>query len=79
MNIDSKQLHVRILHRDLMRIAFGRPIDIQCLEGEFWITQDGSCADIIIAAGQTVALMRSGSALMQALAAGRLCIVEREQ
>lgn len=78
MNICGERFHVQVLHRELIRVAFRRYLDIQCLEGVFWITQDGSRADIVIKAGQTAALRCPGAAAMQALASGRLCLVERE-
>ena len=60
-----------------MRLAFRRSLDIQCLEGVFWITQDGRRADIVIEAGQTVELCSPGIAFVQALAAGCLRLQER--
>lgn len=69
---------MQVLRQDLIRVVFRRSLDIQCLEGVFWITQDGCRADIVIEAGQTAELRCPGSAAMQALAAGRVCLVERE-
>lgn len=60
-----------------MRVAFLRSLGIQCLQGVFWITQDGRRADIVIEAGQAVELHCPGPAAMQALESGRLCGVER--
>jgi hypothetical protein len=40
----------------------------------FWITQDGRRADIVIEPGQAVELISPGAAIVQALAAGRLCL-----
>jgi hypothetical protein len=78
MNISGDLLHVRVLRRGLMRIAFRRSLSIQCLEGVFWITQDGRRADIVVEAGQRVELISPGSAIVQALAAGRLCLHDRQ-
>ena len=78
MNISGERFHVHVLRRGLMRLAFRRSLDIQCLEGVFWITQDGHRADIVIEAGQTVELCSPGSAIVQALAAGRLCLHDRQ-
>ena len=69
---------MEIFHRELIRVVFRRTLAIRCLEGVFWITQDGSRADIVIESGQTAELRRPGAAAMQALAAGRLCLMERD-
>ena len=77
MNIIGERLLVQVLRRGLIRVAFRRSLEVRCLEGVFWITHDGSRTDIVIEAGQTVALSCPGSAAVQALAAGSLCLVER--
>lgn len=78
MNISGELLHVQVLRRGLIRLAFRRRLDIRCLEGVFWITQDGLRADIVIETGQTVELTSPGFAIVQALAAGRLCLRDRQ-
>lgn len=78
MNISGERLHVQVLSRGWIRVAFRRSLDIHCLQGVFWITQGGRRADIVIEAGQTEELHCPGSAAMQALEAGHLCLVERQ-
>jgi hypothetical protein len=74
VNVSGELLHVQVLRRGLIRLSFRRRLDIHCLEGVFWITQDGRRADIVIEPGQAVELISPGAAIVQALAAGRLCL-----
>lgn len=78
VNISGELLHVHVLRRGLIRLVFRRRLDIQCLEGVFWITQYGRRADIVIETGQAVELTSPGSAIVEALAAGRLCLHDRQ-
>lgn len=76
MYIKGEKFYVQALYRDLIRVTFNRYLDIQCFDGVFWITQDGSCADIVIEAGDSVKLTCPGLVMMQALTAGHVCFVE---
>ena len=76
MNINGEQVIVQLQRRELLRVAFRERLGIHCLEGMFWITQDGSRADVVIEAGQGIDLARPGAAVLQALVGGRLRLLE---
>jgi hypothetical protein len=47
---------------------------IECTSGSLWITQDGDLRDIVLRAGESFRLDRSGTALISALTDARLAV-----
>lgn len=47
---------------------------IACLEGNIWITQENDTTDFVLKAGESLALTRNGSTLVQAMRGSRVSI-----
>jgi Protein of unknown function (DUF2917) len=56
--------------------AQGRPdeIQIECREGEVWITQEGDPRDIILHAGERYATERQGRVVVQPITGARIIV-----
>ncbi len=56
--------------------AYGDPNEIQidCQEGEVWITQEGDHRDIILQAGQGYRVEKRGLVIVQAIGGARILV-----
>jgi hypothetical protein len=59
LNLEPISLAARCLHR----IENARGVQVTCVRGSIWITQERDARDIILAAGQSVVLDRPGLAV----------------
>lgn len=63
--------------REMLPIEDGAGLELKCLRGILWITQDGDREDRIIDSGKSFVLSRSGLSLVNALSGPALLIVRR--
>jgi len=49
-------------------------VEIECREGEVWITQEGDYRDIILRAGQRYGIEKRGRVIVQALAVAKILV-----
>jgi Protein of unknown function (DUF2917) len=66
MNIKARIARLALKQRDTLTLEAARGALVRCLEGLVWITQDGDCADHIVAAGDSFRVDRDGSVIVQA-------------
>jgi len=57
------------------RIVDGAGLEVKCLRGNLWITQDGDLEDRIIGRGESFVLDRPGLSLVTALGEPALLVV----
>ena len=62
--------------RQLLRVEEGAGLEVRCLQGELWITQEGDQQDRLIRAGESLVLDRDGLSLVTALGEPALLIVQ---
>ena len=55
--------------RALHRVLDGEGLNLLCLKGAVWVTQEDDARDIILAAGESFTLDRKGLAVLYALSA----------
>lgn len=67
MVLDMKRAVIELEYREVvpMEDAVGTRID--CLRGRIWITESGCADDIVLEAGESYAIERVGTAVVQAL------------
>jgi Protein of unknown function (DUF2917) len=59
-----------------LRLPDGAGLEVRCLLGNLWITQEGNCEDKIIDNGQSFVLDRQGLSLVTALGGPGLLVVQ---
>jgi hypothetical protein len=62
--------------RELLRIADGAGLEVKCLRGNLWITQDGDREDRIVGSGESFVLDRPGLSLVTAPLDPALLVVQ---
>lgn len=62
--------------RELLPIENGAGLEVKCLNGDLWITQDCDSEDNILRAGQSFVLDRQGLTLVTALLGPAVLIVQ---
>src|SRR6266849_4821575 len=67
---------VRLNTGDLLDINDGEGFAVECLEGAVWITQSNDPRDIVLNAGQSFVLDKTGLALVCAAAGPAMVAVE---
>jgi len=60
----------------LLPVRDGAGLEVKCLQGELWITQEGDQQDRLIRAGESLVLDRDGLSLVTALGEPALLIVQ---
>jgi len=60
-----------------VRVEPGTRIEIACLSGVLWVTQEGDCRDLFVAAGESLDLLPRGATLVTALEPSTLRAVDR--
>ena len=70
---------LRMPRGSALRIDDGRGILIGVAEGEVWLTQEGSCKDHIMRAGQYFRLDRDGAAIAHAFRGSELTLTALER
>jgi len=63
--------------REILPIDGGAGLEVRCLRGILWITQDGDPEDRIIDSGESFVLDQPGLSLVNALLGPALVIVQR--
>ncbi len=63
--------HYRLARRELIALEHARGLAIECIEGELWITADGSPGDILLAPGDRLTLDESPRVVISALRPAR--------
>jgi DUF2917 family protein len=63
--------------REILSSEDGAGLEVKCLRGTLWITQDGDRQDRIIDSGDSYLLDRPGLSLVNALLGPALVIVQR--
>jgi hypothetical protein len=63
--------------REILPIENGAGLEVECLRGTLWITQDGDPEDRIVDSGESYVLDRPGLSLVNALLGPALVIVHR--
>jgi Protein of unknown function (DUF2917) len=67
MILDMKRVVLELQYRGIVPVEDAVGTRIDCLRGRIWITEWGSTDDIVLEAGQSYVISRSGVALVQAL------------
>ena len=67
MNLELDGNGLCLKKRQLLKVHSGIGHAIVCHSGSVWLTQDGDQRDIVLVAGESFALDRSGLVLVQAL------------
>lgn len=66
----------KLEHGDLLRIQRGMGQSIAVFDGLVWITQDGDPRDIFVMGGETFTLDAKGPAIVYALQASRVLVLD---
>jgi Protein of unknown function (DUF2917) len=64
-------------HRESLRLTDGVGLEVRCLLGNLWITEEGNHEDKIIGNGESFVLDRHGLSLVTALGGPALLVVRR--
>jgi Protein of unknown function (DUF2917) len=59
-----------------LRLTDGAGLEVRCLLGNLWITEEGNCEDEIIDNGRSFVLDRQGLSLVTALGGPGLLVVQ---
>jgi len=62
--------------RQLLRVEEGAGLEVKCLQGELWITQEGEQQDRVISGGESLVLDRDGLSVVTALDEPAVLIVQ---
>jgi Protein of unknown function (DUF2917) len=60
-----------------LRIEPGTPIEISCLSGVLWVTQEGDVRDLFVAGGESLTLSARGVGVVTALERSAVRVVDR--
>ena len=60
-----------------VRVEPGTRIEIACLSGVLWVTQEGDCRDLFLGPGESLELLARGATLVAALEPSTLRAVDR--
>ncbi|MGZ5088684.1 MAG: DUF2917 domain-containing protein [Usitatibacter sp.] len=72
MNLDAKRLLVDLKRRETFSVRSAEAIEVECLEGCLWITRDREFGDVILAAGEHIAVTAAGVMVVEALRDARI-------
>ncbi|MCL4747653.1 MAG: DUF2917 domain-containing protein [Burkholderiaceae bacterium] len=75
MNITSPRTIVELPRRELLELADARGGRIVCLRGTVWVTRHGDFEDHLLTAGESVAIGKAGSSLVQGLEDAAIALV----
>ena len=67
MRLELNQDELCMKRRQILNVRGGIGHVIACHSGSIWVTQEGELRDIILGAGESLALERKGPVLVQAL------------
>jgi hypothetical protein len=67
MMLDMKRVVIDVEYRGILPIGDAAGTQIDCLQGWIWITEQGCAGDIVLEAGESYEISRSGVAVVQAL------------
>ena len=67
---------VHLKARESLRIADGAGLEVKCLLGHLWITQEGDREDRVVDSGGSFVLDRPGLSLVTALRGPAVLVVE---
>lgn len=74
LRIEVTPYHVALAPGELLRLEGPRGLNVTCEAGHLWITEESQPDDVWLAAGQRVALVGEGLAVLEAKGAARLRI-----
>jgi ferric-dicitrate binding protein FerR (iron transport regulator) len=69
---------IRLAHGSLHRIVDGQGTRVACLADSVWITQEGDRRDIVLTAGESFRIERSGLTLVMALGDAAIALLPPE-
>jgi hypothetical protein len=67
---------IHLKERESLRLQGGAGLEVRCLLGNLWITEEGQREDAIIGYGQSFVLDRPGLSLVTALGGHALVVVQ---
>jgi hypothetical protein len=67
---------IHLKERESLRLHDGAGLEVRCLLGDLWITEEGQREDAIIGYGQSCVLDRPGLSLVTALGSPALVVVQ---
>ena len=67
---------IHLTERESLRLEDGTGLEVRCLLGSLWITEEGEREDTILGRGQSFVLDRPGLSLVTALGGPALAIVQ---
>lgn len=67
---------VHLKARQSLRIVDGAGLEVKCLRGDLWITQEGDREDKVIGSGGSFVIDRAGLSLVTALRGPALLVVQ---
>ena len=60
-----------------LRVEPGMPVEIACISGVLWVTQEGDVRDLFIASGESLRLAARGVTIVTALESSLVRVIER--
>jgi hypothetical protein len=77
MRIDGVAAMIALEREASLRVEPGARVEICCLSGALWVTQEGDPRDLFLARGESLALSPRGLTLVTALEPTTLRVAER--
>jgi hypothetical protein len=77
MRIDGVAAMIGLERDASLRVKPGARVEICCLSGAVWVTQEGDPRDLFLASGESLALSPRGVTLVTALEPATLRVAER--
>jgi len=79
MRLEGATAMIALEREASVRVEPGTRIEIVCLSGVLWVTQEGDYRDLFVAAGESLELLPRGATLVTALEASTLRAVDRSK
>jgi Protein of unknown function (DUF2917) len=77
MRLEGTAAMIALEREASVRVEPGARIEIVCLSGVLWVTQEGDCRDLFLAPGESLELFPRGATLVTALEPSTLRAVDR--
>jgi len=77
MRLEGATAMIALEREASVRVEPGTRIEIVCLSGVLWVTQEGDYRDLFVAAGESLELLPRGATLVTALEVSTLRAVDK--
>ncbi|MDP1653444.1 MAG: DUF2917 domain-containing protein [Rhodocyclaceae bacterium] len=75
----TQETRLELDKRELVAICGRGPLRLECAAGELWLTREGSTADVVLRAGESLAIDARQETVISALQPARLSLVPQRQ